>query len=119
MTDEGSRETAPAKSPVGVPAASTLPSGSHGASVLVGDSAQQLADELTLTYSTGVEIEARSQWAYIRRRFLRHRLAMVSLLVVLLVFLAGAFASQVAPYSFDQIDLNNSGVGPTFHGTHL
>ena len=29
------------------------------------------------------------------------------------------FAPHVAPYTFDEIDLTNSGVGPTFHGHHI
>src|SRR5919199_474400 len=109
MTDEGSREITPKGTPVGVPVGSTLSTSPHAGGVIVGDASEQLADELTLAYETGVEVEARSQWAYIRKRFFRHRLAMASLFVVLVIFLAGAFAGQVAPYSFDEIDLNNSG----------
>ena len=39
-----------------------------------------------LVYDTGLEVEARSQWAFARRRFVRHRLAMGSLIVLLIVF---------------------------------
>src|SRR6266545_5481292 len=39
-----------------------------------------------LTYEYGLEIEARSQWAYARRRFVRHRLALGSLIVLLGIF---------------------------------
>jgi len=74
---------------------------------------------LELTYESGVEIQARSQWTDTRRRFMRHRLAVVSLFVLLLIFLAGAFAHYVAPYSFEQIDLNNSSAAPTFTGWHV
>ena len=38
--------------------------------------------EAALAYETGIEVQARSQWAYARRRFLRHRLAVVSLVLV-------------------------------------
>jgi ABC-type dipeptide/oligopeptide/nickel transport system permease subunit len=119
MTDPSARKVTPSETPVGVPAGATLPTGPHAGGVLVGDGSEQLADELTLAYQTGVEVEARSQWSYIRRRFFRHRLAMASLLIVVIIFLAGAFAPHVAPYSFDEIDLSNSGVGPTFHGHHF
>ncbi len=74
---------------------------------------------LELTYETGIEVEARSQWAYARRRFLRHRLAVASLIVLVIVFLAGAFASSVAPYSFDALDLDNSSAAPTLKGFHI
>jgi ABC-type dipeptide/oligopeptide/nickel transport system permease subunit len=74
---------------------------------------------LELAYETGIEVEARSQWAYARRRFLRHRLAVASLIVLVIVFLGGAFAGQVAPYSFDALDLDNSSAPPTLTGFHI
>jgi peptide/nickel transport system permease protein len=77
-----------------------------------------LSDELELTYATGLEVQARSQWAYARRRFVRHRLAMVSLVVLFIVLGAGAAADWVAPYAYDEIDLENSGVGPTLENQH-
>ena len=40
--------------------------------------------DLTLSYESGVELKARSQWAYARMRFFRHRLAVVSLVVLIL-----------------------------------
>ena len=42
-----------------------------------------------LTYQYGLEVEARSQWAYARRRFFRHRLALGSLIVLLASFGCG------------------------------
>ena len=77
-----------------------------------------MSDELELTYATGLEVQARSQWAYARRRFVRHRLAMVSLVVLFIVLGAGAAADWVAPYAYDEIDLENSGVGPTLENHH-
>jgi peptide/nickel transport system permease protein len=70
------------------------------------------------TIDAGLEIQARSQWAYARRRFLRHRLAMGGLLVLIIVFGAGAFANFIAPYSFDEIDLKNVFHSPTTVGYH-
>ena len=52
---------------------------------------------------TGLEIEARSQWAYARRRFFRHRLALGSLIVLIGIFLCGIFANVIAPYSYQEI----------------
>ena len=78
-----------------------------------------VADELELTYATGLEVKTRSQWAFARRRFVRHRLAMVSLVVLFIVLGAGAAADWVAPYAYDEIDLENSGVGPTLENKHF
>lgn len=57
---------------------------------------------LELAYESGLELKARSQWAYARMRFFRHRLAVVSLTIFLLVCLVGLFAPQLAPYGFDE-----------------
>src|SRR5258706_3894445 len=70
------------------------------------------------SYESGLEMEARSQWSYARKRFLRHRLAMGSLVGLIILFGAGALANFIAPYSFDQIDLNNVLHGPTTVGQH-
>ena len=66
-----------------------------------------------------VEVAARSQWSYARSRFLRHRLAVVSLIVLILIGLPGAFAPQIAPYGYDQIELQDSSLSPTLEGWHL
>jgi peptide/nickel transport system permease protein len=67
----------------------------------------------------GLEVEARSQWSYARRRFLRHRLAMIGLLGLVVIFGAGIFAGYVAPYSPTDIDLNNILAAPTTAGHHF
>ena len=68
-----------------------------------------------LTYQYGLEIEARSQWAYARRRFFRHRLALGSLIVLVLIFGAGLFANFIAPYSYTQINLDALSAKPSIH----
>jgi ABC-type dipeptide/oligopeptide/nickel transport system permease subunit len=77
------------------------------------------ADEFALVHEHGLELKARSQWAYARKRFFRHRLAMASLVVLIIILGAGVFAKQVAPYSYDQQDFANSGQGPTLEGHHF
>jgi ABC-type dipeptide/oligopeptide/nickel transport system permease subunit len=64
------------------------------------------AQPTELVYDTGVELQARSQWAFARRRFLRHRLAMGALVVLLTVFGLGIFANFVAPYSYSDVNLD-------------
>src|SRR6266508_3288869 len=71
------------------------------------------------TVEAGLELKARSQWSYARRRFLRHRLAMLGLVGLIVVFGAGALANFVAPYSFDQIDLLHVYNPPTTVGHHF
>ena len=48
-----------------------------------------LPDEGELQLQPGVEPVARSQWQLFRRRFLRHRLAVISLLVLIIMLLTG------------------------------
>src|SRR6266567_3798365 len=67
----------------------------------------------------GLELKARSQWSYARQRFLRHRLAMIGLVGLVIIFGCGAFANFVAPYSFDQIDLTNVLHPPTTTAHHF
>jgi len=43
---------------------------------------------LDAVYEAGLEIKARSQWSYVLHRFLRHRLAVASLIVLIVVFAA-------------------------------
>jgi ABC-type dipeptide/oligopeptide/nickel transport system permease subunit len=70
-------------------------------------------DPSELTYQYGLEIEARSQWAYARRRFIRHRLALGSLIVLIAIFGCGAFANFIAPYTYKQINLNALSEAPS------
>jgi ABC-type dipeptide/oligopeptide/nickel transport system permease subunit len=71
------------------------------------------------TVAAGLELRTRTQWDYARRRFFRHRLALVGLLGTLVIFGAGIFANFVAPYSFSEIDLNNILSAPTTVGKHF
>ena len=72
-----------------------------------------------LGYDAGVELQARSQWSYVRMRFVRHRLAVASLIVLVLIGLVGLFADQIAPYGYDDYNIDAAAQGPTFEGWHL
>src|SRR4026208_1847901 len=72
----------------------------------------------TLVHESGLDVEVRSQWTYARRRFMRHRLAVASLVILIVIFTAGFTAPWIAPYSFEGYDVNNLEVGPTFSGGH-
>jgi len=69
--------------------------------------------DFELAYESGVEVKARSQWAYARIRFLRHRLAVASLIVLFLLALVAIFAKRVAPYGYDELDFLHIAEGPS------
>jgi peptide/nickel transport system permease protein len=65
------------------------------------------------TQAAGLDLKVRSQWSYARMRFFRHRLAIIGLIGLVVIFGAGIFANFVAPYSYSQIDLNHILQGPS------
>lgn len=67
----------------------------------------------------GLEIEARTQWALARRRFLRHRLAVGSAIVLVLIFAASLAAPFLTNYEPLDINLDDTSVGPALDGGHL
>jgi peptide/nickel transport system permease protein len=89
--------------------------------------------DLVLGEDAGVEPKARSQWAYARLRFFRHRMAVVSLVVLAAISLVAVFANQVAPYDYDYVPftdpeaiaenpnilLESITAPPTLEGKHL
>lgn len=77
------------------------------------------AQDHELVYTSGVELKARSQWAYARVRFFRHKLAVINLVVLFLIGLVALFAPQIAPYGFDELDLENLTSPPTLKDWHL
>jgi ABC-type dipeptide/oligopeptide/nickel transport system permease subunit len=70
------------------------------------------------TAAAGLELQVRSQWSYARMRFFRHRLAVVGLVGLIIIFGAGIFAGVVAPYSYAAIDLQNILHPPTTIDKH-
>jgi peptide/nickel transport system permease protein len=72
-----------------------------------------------LAHESGVEIKARSQWAYARMRFFRHRMAVISLVVLVLIALVALFADQIAPYGYDEQNYDIINISPTLEGGHI
>jgi ABC-type dipeptide/oligopeptide/nickel transport system permease subunit len=70
------------------------------------------------TYEAGLELKARSQWAYVRRRFFRHRLAMGSLIVLIATIVVAYLANYITQYSYTELDLSAILQGPTAQGHH-
>ncbi|HUJ02430.1 MAG TPA: hypothetical protein VLW75_02245, partial [Rhizomicrobium sp.] len=52
------------------------------------------------------EVKGRSLWVDARRRMLRNRAAMVSIVILCIITLMAVFAPLLSPYSFDAIDYN-------------
>lgn len=75
--------------------------------------------ELSAVYEQGLQIEARSQWQLARRRFFRHKLAMASIVILLIIFGAAIFAEKITTYDFAEQDFANSSIGPTTEGRHF
>src|SRR5688500_15769351 len=82
---------------------STAPAGGAVAGADPGSAA--LLQEADLAYESGVEVKARSQWQYVRMRFFRHKAAVVGLIVLIIFALIAIFAKQLAPYGYDEINL--------------
>jgi ABC-type dipeptide/oligopeptide/nickel transport system permease subunit len=95
------------------PDGATVSPGNPGAEVVA-----DLPDGIDLVHEHGLELKSRSQWGYARRRFVRHRLAMASLVVLLIILLAGLLANFIAPYPFDSQDFEHSGQAPTLTAKH-
>jgi peptide/nickel transport system permease protein len=55
------------------------------------------APDLSRTYESGLELKARSQWAYARIRFFRHKLAVASMAVLIFVAIVALFPAVFAP----------------------
>src|SRR5687767_15776370 len=73
---------------------------------------------LGTVYEQGLQIEARSQWQLARRRFFRHKLAMTSVVVLLIIFGAAIFADKLTPYTYAEQNFEASSIGPTLEGSH-
>ena len=67
----------------------------------------------------GPEIESRSQWQLFRRKFFRHKLAMGSLLFLLIVVVSAFNAERIAPYAYDDINVVMRSTPPTLEQNHF
>lgn len=79
----------------------------------------ELTDGADQLPSNVMEVEARSQWQLFRRKFFRHKLAMGSLVFLVLIVIAAFNAERIAPYAYDEIDVLRANTPPTFEGFHF
>ncbi len=75
--------------------------------------------DVELSHESGLELKARSQWTYARIRFFRHKLAVASMIVLIIATFVAVFPGVVAPYAFDEFDFEHIVEGPTLEGWHL
>jgi ABC-type dipeptide/oligopeptide/nickel transport system permease subunit len=61
-----------------------------------------------------MDLEPEGQWARARRRFMQHRLAVASLVILTVVFAAGFLAPQIAPYGYNEIKVDALNVPPSW-----
>jgi len=66
-----------------------------------------------------VVIEGRSPWADARRRFLKNRAAVGSLLILLVIAVLIVAGPWILPHSYDDTDWNALNLGPTLQDWHL
>jgi peptide/nickel transport system permease protein len=104
---------------------SSVQPGAGGGAMMSDPTVASVSTEAELAYEAGVELKARSQWSYARMRFFRHKLAVVSLAILIFFGIVAIFAKQIAPYGLDEIDLEHidpvTGLAhkPTFAGGHI
>jgi ABC-type dipeptide/oligopeptide/nickel transport system permease subunit len=60
-----------------------------------------------------MDLEAEGPWSRAWRRFFRHRLAVASLVILTVVFAAGFLASHLAPYGYEEVNINALSAGPS------
>src|SRR5919204_5568835 len=59
------------------------------------------------------EVGGRGRWREAARRFWRQKLAVVALAVLIVIFVVGALAGLIAPYSYDKVDISKIGKPPS------
>ena len=75
-------------------------------------SAPGLTNRNTETIERAFDIKGRSLWSDARRRLVRNRAALVSLIVLTIIALMAVFVPFIWPYSYDQIDYAHISCAP-------
>ena len=77
-------------------------------------SASAAADVTESSEDYAFAVAPQSYWGKVWRRFIRHRLAALSLLTLALLFTAGFLAHHLAPYTYDAVNLRALSTGPSW-----
>ncbi len=73
-----------------------------------------MTDAATTLHDLEFAVEVRSQWKTVLRRFVRHRLAMVSLVVLTMIFLLSIFGKYIWTWSYLERDKGALSQGPSW-----
>jgi peptide/nickel transport system permease protein len=73
-----------------------------------------VTDAATTLHDLEFAVEVRSQWKTVLRRFVRHRLAMVSLVVLTMIFLLSIFGKYIWTWSYLERDKGALSQGPSW-----
>ena len=73
---------------------STPQPGVGGGVTMSDPSIASVSSDAELAYEAGVELKARGQWSYARMRFFRHKLAVVSLAILLFFGIVATFTDS-------------------------
>jgi ABC-type dipeptide/oligopeptide/nickel transport system permease subunit len=95
-----------------VSASASSPASSLQASNAFASAGAAAPDEFYDLYA--MDLEAEGQWARARRRFMRHRLAVVSLLILTIVFAAAFLAGHLAPYGYEAVNIDALSSSPSW-----
>lgn len=66
----------------------------------------------------GLNVKPRSQMQLLVMRFVRHRVAMLSLVVLVAIIVGALNAEHLTPYKYDGMNLKDANSAPTFDGAH-
>ncbi|MFB9887244.1 oligopeptide ABC transporter permease OppC [Balneatrix alpica] len=80
-----------------------------------GEAVERFADQLA---DSSMEVEGRSLWQDARRRFMRNKAAMASLIALIIITLLCLAAPYLSPHAYDDIDWNYMQSPPDMESGH-
>jgi peptide/nickel transport system permease protein len=80
---------------------------------LLSPSGDEYLTDTELLLVEGAEPKARSQWQLFRRRFVHHKAAVISTIILLILIIACFGATWIAPYARNEQDLAVAAQGPS------
>jgi peptide/nickel transport system permease protein len=88
-------------------------------SVMISEETNGTATEQAAADREGLNVRVRSQWKLALGRFLRHRVAVASLIIFAAIAITALNAELVTIYPYDGMNLRDARLGPTLEGGHL
>ena len=82
------------------------------------EAVEQFSKALENSAGNNLEIAGRSLWADARRRFLRNKAAVLSMMTLIVILLLVMFGSSISQHTYDEIDWANMASPPTLETGH-